>query len=261
MRQFGRILMAAMLAATITAPAIAQPAMPVVAPGNTLLTVSAEGRVLRKPDLAVFTAGVNTQEQTAAAALTNNARIMERVIAALRRSGIAEPDIQTSNISVQPVYSDPDREAMAAEARGEPFAPPSAADVPRIVGYRASNMVVVRQRNLRDFGRVIDALAGAGANEIAGPVFQLQDDRAPLDEARINAVTKAKDRADLYARATGLRVVRIAAIYEAQEFGAVQSAAFEAGIAMDTMSVSTPVQPGELEVKATVAVLYELAPR
>lgn len=248
------------------AAASAQPSPPVmVAPGNTLLTVSAEGRTLRQPDLAVFTAGVTTQGQTAAAALADNSRAMERVIAALRRAGIAERDIQTSNLSISPVYADPNRDAMmAARASGQPFIPPPPEQqVPRIIGYQASNQVSVRQRNLRDFGRVIDTLATAGANQINGPSFQMDDDRAALDEARLDAMANAKARADLYARATGLRVARILSISETGGYYGPPPVAFARTVAMDAAAPPppAPVQPGELQLNTNVVVLYELAPR
>lgn len=258
-------LTAALAAAPVAA--LAQPAPPVVvAPGNTLLTVSAEGRTLRQPDLAVFTAGVTTQGQTAAAALADNSRAMERVIAALRRAGIAEADIQTSNLSIQPVYADPNRDAMlAARASGQPFIPPPPEQqVPRIIGYQASNQVSVRQRNLRDFGRVIDTLATAGANQINGPSFQMDDDRQALDEARLDAMANAKARADLYARATGLRVARILSISETGGYYGPPPVAFARAVSMEAAAPPpppAPVQPGELQLNTNVVVLYELAPR
>ncbi|MBW8785665.1 MAG: SIMPL domain-containing protein, partial [Novosphingobium sp.] len=162
---------AALAAAFLAQPAAAQQAgpLPPIAPGNTLLTVSAEGRTTHAPELAVFSAGVTTQGTTAGEALGANSTAMARVIAELKRAGIAERDIQTSNLAVNPVYSNPVREASGEER------------VPRIVGYRATNTVSVRQRKLGDFGKVIDTLVAAGANEVNGPNFQLDDQDPALD--------------------------------------------------------------------------------
>jgi len=91
----------------------------VVAAGNAVLTISADGRSTRTPDLAVFNAGVTTQAKTAAAALTENAERMNAVIAALKASGIAERDIQTSGLSVNPVYGQP-RADENGNVSGEP---------------------------------------------------------------------------------------------------------------------------------------------
>lgn len=267
MRPLTRSLLAAALAGAAPVAALAQPAVPpvTVAPGNTLLTVSAEGRSLRQPDLAVFTAGVTTQGQTAAAALGENSQAMTRVVAALRRAGVAERDIQTSNLSISPVYADPNRDAMlAARASGQPFIPPPPTQqVPRIIGYQASNTVSVRQRDLANFGRVIDTLAAAGANQINGPNFQLDDNSAALNEARVEAIRNAREQAELYARATGLRVQRILSISETGGYYGPPPVVFAQMARADVAAPPpppAPVQPGELQMTANVVVLYELAP-
>ena len=250
--------------AAVPTVALAQPAspLPVVAAGNTLLTVSAEGRSLRKPELAVFTAGVTTQGKTAGEALAANSRAMTGVIAALKRAGIAERDIQTSNLSINPIYSDPEREAMmAARVTGQPYVPPSEPRVARIVGYNASNNVSVRQRRLGDYGKVIDTLVAAGANQINGPSFQMDDPDPALDEARLAAMTKARARADLYARAAGMRVLRILSISESGGYyGPPQVMFARAESAMAPPPPPAPVEAGELQLTANVTVLFELTP-
>jgi uncharacterized protein YggE len=270
MKSHRRLLASALalgLAATFPAPTIAQVAQPpvTVAPGNTLLTVNAEGRTLRKPDLAVFSAGVTTQGQTAAAALAENSRAMTRVIAALKAAGIAERDIQTSNLSISPVYTDPNRDAiMAARVSGQPYVPPPP-QVPKIIGYQASNNVSVRQRDVAIFGKVIDSLAAAGANQINGPSFQMDQADPALDEARLDAIKNARSRAELYAQATGLRIVRILSISESGGYYGPPPVVFAVGERDGGMPPPppppAPVQAGELQMTANVTVLYELAPR
>lgn len=252
------------LAALAAVPALAQTVEPAVAiaPGNTLLTVSAEGTGRREPDLAVFSAGVTTQGPSAAEALGENARAMTRVVAALRRAGIAERDIQTSNLSINPVYADPERDAMnAARASGQPYVPPAPdPQGPRILFYQVNNSVSVRQRDLDSFGQVIDTLAAAGANQINGPAFQLDEPGPALDEARLEAIATARQRAELYAGATGLRVVRIVSISEGGGHYA-PPAIFVTAQRAGAPPPPTPMQPGELEMNANVTVLFELAPR
>ncbi len=268
--RFGSVILAAtLIAASATTPATAQALQPAIqaAPGNTLLTVSAEGKSFREPDVAVFSAGVTTQGKTAAAALAENSRAMTQVIAALKRAGIAERDIQTSNLSISPVYTDPNREAMiAAQTRGQPYVPlPPEQQVPKIVGYNASNNVSVRQRDIGNFGKVIDTLAAAGANQINGPMFQMDDQAPALDEARLEAIKTARARAELYAGATGLRIVRILSISEGGGYynptPIFVTASRIAGPAAPPPPPPAPVQPGELQMTANVTVLYELAPR
>ena len=194
------LLMAAALAAAGTAPASAQAVSsgPVVSMGNAVLTISADGRSIRAPDLAVFNAGVTTQAKTAAAALSENAERMNAVIAALKASGIADRDIQTSNLSVNPVYGQP-RADEHGNISGEPV----------IMGYQATNQVEVRQRKIGNYGKTIDTLVSAGANQVSGPSFQLDNPDVASDEARIDAMKKARARAELYAKAAGLSVRRI----------------------------------------------------
>jgi uncharacterized protein YggE len=255
------------LSALAAAPAAAQVAQPAVtvAPGDTLLTVNAEGRSFHAPDLAVFNAGVTTQGKTAAAALGENSRAMTEVIAALKRAGIAERDIQTSNLSINPLYSDPNRDAMlAARTAGQPYVPPAQPAVPQIIGYQATNTVSVRQRDLKNFGKVIDTLAAAGANQINGPMFQMDDAEPALNEARLDAVKTARERAELYATATGLKIVRILSLSEGGGYYGPPPVAFakaERAAAPAPPPPPAPVQPGELQQTASVTVLYELAPR
>ena len=266
-------IFASALALALLAPAspafaqVAQPAME-IAPGNTLLTVTGEGKSFREPDMAVFSAGVTTQGETAAAALAENSRAMTQVIAALKRAGIAERDIQTSNLSISPIYADPNRDAiMAARISGQPYVPPPPEQsVPRIVGYTANNNVSVRQRDLEDFGNVIDTLAAAGANQINGPMFQMDNQEPALDEARLDAIRAARARGELYANATGLRIVRILSISEGGGYygppPVVFARAERGGMAgAPPPPPPAPVQPGELQMTFNVTVLYELAPR
>ena len=196
-------LLAAFAAATIMIPGVAMAhdvsSGPVVAPGNTVLTISAQGQSFSKPDLGVFSAGVTGSGKTAGEALAANSRKMNLVIAALKRAGIADKDIQTSNLNLNPVYAD-----MSHQSRVDPLEQ----QVPPIIGYRVSNMVTAKQRKLEQFGQVIDALVAAGANEVSGPSFQMEDHDAALDEARVDAMKKARMRADLYAKAAGIPRVR-----------------------------------------------------
>ena len=265
MRHWIGVLLFSASAIPSAAPAQQLSAAPVIVPGNAVLTVSGEGKVLQAPDVALFTAGVTTTGKTAAEALTANSAAMARVIAELRRAGIAERDIQTSNLSVEPVYSDPNREAaMAARFSGEPYmAPPPDASVPRIVSYRASNSVSVRHRNLESFGRVIDTLAAAGANQINGPSFTLDNPDPALDEARVQAVRQVRARAELYARAAGLRVVRILSLSEGGGYYSAPPVVFARGVvagAPPPPPPPAPVQPGELQMTVSVSALFELAP-
>lgn len=224
---------------------------PTIAAGNTLLTLSAEGRVNRPPDLAVFNAGVTTQGKTANEAMTANAAEMNKVIAALKKAGIADKDIQTSNLNLSPVYA-PQRQLP--DGRIEPAQP-------TIIGYQVNNTVNVRQRNLAQFGRVLDTLVAAGANQVNGPNFELDNPDVAMDEARTAAMKKARSRAELYAKAAGLRVVRILTISEGGGYSPQPPVLFaKAAMAEMADAAPTPVSAGEVGMQANVTVMFELAP-
>ncbi|MEQ1820540.1 MAG: SIMPL domain-containing protein [Terricaulis sp.] len=206
---------------------------------GTLLSISADGTSEARPDMATINLGVTTEGQTAAAALAENARRMTTLNAALRRAGIAERDIQTSNVSVYP---------QQVYVEGEQ---------PRITGYQANNSVTVKVRRIDNTGRVIDAAVGAGGNTVNGVSFSHSDPDAQLDIARRDALTEARRRADLYASALGMRVERIVTISEGGGFSPPMPVAFERLQAQDA-AAPTPVAPGEIETRVSVNVTYEL---
>lgn len=299
MNRFTIFIGAALLAASIAQPAAAQQvqgmgilALDPVDEGNTVLTVTGQGNVRVTPDLVIFQAGVTTVAPSAEQALRDNAAKMQRVISALRRRGIATRDIQTRDVTIRPIMSDNSRSefgprsmrpvpvrivtADAAEAsamadfEANMEAAESAAmgdsEEPRIVGYRAANVVVIRQRELGEFGQLIDALVGAGANEVEGPDFRLENQEAVLDEARAKAIAESRRRADLHAAAAGLRVVRIIMMDEGRNSGlSSRRSGTEFGFweAMEQSGYGpmTPTEVGELTVSSTMGVMYELAPR
>lgn len=177
-------------------------------PNSALLSLSAEGHSRRVPDVATFSAGVVTQAGTASQALADNNAKMAEVVAAIKRAGIADRDIQTSTISLQPRYSNPELEAqMRARQTGQPYVPPT--EAARIIGYEARNTVQLRVRKLDSMGRIIDTLIKAGANQVNGPNFTLDEPRAAEDDARMEAIKIGRQRAELYARAAGMKVARI----------------------------------------------------
>ncbi len=228
-------LMAAALGLVTANGAFAQP-VPVPAP--TVLTVVAEGRVTRAPDIAEVSGGVVTSAPTATAAMAENAVRMNAVVAAVKKAGIADRDIQTTGLSLQPQYRYVENQS------------------PVLTGYQANNTVSLRIRKIEQTGKLLDTLVGVGANQISGPNFRVENSDAALDEARIAAVKTARTRAELYAGAAGMRVRRIVTISE--------SAGFEPGprpvmsMARMDKEASTPVAPGEVALTVNVTMAFEL---
>ena len=212
---------------------------PMMLPGDaTLLQVSAHGETHRVPDVAQISAGVVTQNIDANAAMQSNAQRMSAVIAALKKAGVAERDIQTSSISLQPQYNYANNQA------------------PKITGYQASNTINVRLRELGKSGDVLDALVKQGANQINGPTFTLDKPDAAMDEARTEAVKNAQARANLYAAATGLKVRRIVSISESGEMQPQPRPMMM--LARANKAESTPIAAGENTIGVDLNVVYEL---
>jgi uncharacterized protein YggE len=230
-------LAAAAAALPLTAAAqVTVPAAPVSE--GTLLDVVAEGEATRVPDIATIRAGVVTQAATAAAALSANAEQMKSVLAALKAAGVAERDVQTATISLNPQYR---------YAENQP---------PVITGYQASNNVSVKFRDIAKSGAILDALVKQGANQIDGPNLSIDRIEAAQDEARTDAVKRARARADLYAKALGMRVERLVSLSEGNDVG--MPGPVPMMMARAEAKDSTQVVPGEQRVGVTLRVRFLL---
>ena len=228
-------------AAMTAAPAAAQDAVAVVRPvAGTRLDISATGNVSRVPDLAIISAGVVTKSPTASGAIADNAARMERVRAALKRAGIADRDIQTSSINLNPDY------------RYDNNQPPV------LTGYQASNSVSIRFRDIRNTGKILDALVAQGANQINGPSLTIDKPEAAYDEARTKALAAGRARADLYARSLGMRVTRLLSVSE----GGTNMPRPPYPMAMmaqaERSDAKTAIEPGSQDLEITLAMSFEL---
>ena len=236
-----RLIAASLLAMAVPLGGAAAQSLQVQPVPGTRLDVVATGEVNRVPDLAIISAGVVTRASTATAALAQNADRMQRVVAALRRAGVAERDIQTSSINLNPDYR---------YVENQP---------PVLTGYQASNQVSVRFRDIAQSGRILDALVAEGANQISGPTLTIDKPETALDEARRDAISRARARAQLYANAVGKRVGRILLISEA-------GGGFPVPPPMPMMmrrgeaaqAADTSIIPGEQTLSVTLTVSFEL---
>ena len=205
---------------------------------GTLLNVSAQAEARRVPDIATISAGVVTQAADGNTAMRQNAEQMAKVMAAIKAAGIAEKDIQTSGINLSPQYRYVENEA------------------PKITGFQASNTVNLKVRDIAKLGKVLDALAAQGSNQINGPSFQIDQPEPVYDEARLAALKKAQARAETYAKSLGLKVRRIVSISEGGggNFQPVPMMAMRAKSA----EMDTQVSPGETTLSVNLDVVFEL---
>ena len=232
-------LACALALSPMTMTANAQTPTTTAASEGTLLSVSARAEASRVPDVASLSTGVVTQAADANAALSANAAQMQKVMAAIKSAGIAEKDIQTSGISVNPQYK---------YAEDQP---------PTITGYQASNTVSIKVREIDRLGKVLDALVASGANQVNGPSFEIDEPEAVYDEARRAALEQAQQRAKMYADSLGMHVRRIVSISEGGGFQPPRPVMMAAAKAFDRAE-SSPVSPGETTLTANLDVVFEL---
>lgn len=200
-----------------------------------LVTVTGEATIAVAPDSAMIRIGVSSQDKTAREASDANAKQMTAVLAAIKSSNIAERDIQTSRLSLQPQY-DPNKSGTA-----------------RLTGFQATNQVTVRIRDIGNLAAVLDSAISAGANEMSGIEFIVSEQSKLLDRARDDAIADAHRKAALYAKAAGSRLGRVVAISE--EGSAPPPRPMQA-----LRAGAVPISPGEQTLRAAVTVSYELAP-
>jgi uncharacterized protein YggE len=204
------------------------------------LTVVGEGRVDAAPDMATITLGVTAQADTATAAMDETSAGVAALLERLAAAGLEARDVQTSGLSLNPVW---DNQTYSSGA-------------PRITGYVVSNTVTARVRALDSIGGVLDDVLEAGANMFNGLSFGLQDPQPALDAARTAAVADARRKAELFATAAGVTLGPIVSISEAQDGGGPQPM-FRMDAAMASDGV--PVVAGELTVAARVTVVWAIA--
>jgi uncharacterized protein YggE len=205
------------------------------------ITVSGSGEAKAVPNQAELSAGVTTMATTAEAALAENARKMNGVFAALRRMGVPEKSIQTSNFSVAPQYPPYNQAATGPQ---------------RIIGYQVSNQVDVTLDDVKKLGPALDALVGSGANQINSVGFSIRDPGTLLETAREAAVADAIKRAQTYTHAVGVSLGSVVSINE----GTVEPP--RPMIRMQAMAITTgdatPTAAGEQSVTANVTIVFEI---
>ena len=205
-------------------------------PMDRLITVSASGYAYAEPDRAHINAGVTAEGKTATAALAANTELMTKVISGLKEAGIDAKDIQTSNFSVDPRYTNPQDNTPAV-----------------IDGYRVSNQLGIQVRDLKSLGGLLDKLVGLGANQINGLNFEVSQAETLKDDARKAAVANARRRAELLAAAAGAEIGEVVTISE--------NAGYEEPRTMGMRAMkadAVPIEAGTETLQADVTVTWKL---
>lgn len=239
-------LVIGLLLAAAASSASAQNAPLSLRPDETLLEVEAVGTHRDRPDVMTITAGVVTTGSTAAEALRQNSALASRLIETVRGRGIEPRDVRTTVLRVIPVFerrqnNDDDDE----EGR-------------RIIGYTATNNVELRLRDLARAPELLDAFLQAGANRVEGPSFSLSNDRPAVLAAQREGVRIAREEAENYAQALGMRVSRVLRVSDrGREYDNDNQYVVVTGSRINL----PPVEPGELETQVRVWVDFAMAPR
>lgn len=200
------------------------------------LSLAVTERIEADPDLAIVTGGVTTTAPTATEALRQNSAEMQKVIAAVRRAGIAEKDVQTTGINLNAQYN------YEGRRDGQP---------PLFIGYQASNRVELRVKDIARLGAILDSLVTAGATDINGPNFVLENSEALETQARLKTVAQGQAKADAYARTAGFRSARLTGISETGAMSPPPMPYGESAIRV-TAARDVPVSPGQIRQAVTV---------
>jgi uncharacterized protein YggE len=202
------------------------------------ISVTGEATVSATPDVARIEAGVTTDAKTAHDASSTNNDAMGKVLLALKGAGIPEKDYQTSQVSLQPQYS------SNSQSRPGPNV---------LTGYRATNRVTIKVRDILKVAGVIDAVVGAGANDLGGISFTVSNASKLLDDARSQAIADARRKAEIYAKAAG---VTLGAPVSISEEGTPALVMYRRAAA--PMAASAPIAPGEETLRVAVSVSWAI---
>lgn len=237
-----RYALALAAAGLLTMPALTQAAEIEIEAEGPVIELSVYESVSAEPDIVTIGAGVSTEAPTAVAALRENSVQMRRVIDRVKALGVAGKDIQTTGINLNAQY-DYDRDSRRQIFRA----------------YQVSNRVSVKLRDIEATGEALDALVSAGATDLSGPSFNLENDTAAKDEARKRAIERAGERAKAYAEMLGYESAQVLEINEAiRASGAVQRSTMRAAVAEPAADATAPVQPGQVSTGISITIKYEL---
>jgi len=238
--------------------------------GPSGIWVTGNGKASGAPDIAVVSMGVESVEETAAAARANAARAMQSVMNALTRAGIADADIQTRHFNISPRYQsveiercdDDNGEGSEGEQAGTTEKTCYTIWESRLTGYSVSNQATVKIRNLDDVGAIIDQVTEAAGNlvRINGISFNIEDPQPLRDEARADAVSDMKRKATMLAELSGVKLGRLVYLNEGGAYNPPQPlyGRVEAAFAMAD-SFETSISPGELDISVTVQGVFLIA--
>lgn len=204
------------------------------------ISVSGEGEVTSKPDMAVVNLSVVSQGGSVKAVTEDGNQKMGQVIAAVKNLGVSDDDVKTTSYDLRPEYRYPENQKA------------------QIAGYTLSQNLMVKVRDLSKVEDVVDKGVSAGSNQVGQLSFEIDDDSKQRDEAREEAFGKAREKAEAMAKAAGVKLGRVVTFYESNDLYSPSPVYYErSAVAMD-MAVAPSIEAGSQETKVTVNVTYEI---
>jgi uncharacterized protein YggE len=203
------------------------------------ITVQGVGKITLTPDLATISVGIQSQAATAAKAQQAASAAMTRIIDAVKKAGVADIDLKSQWVSLQPQYA----------------YSPSGTVPPRVTGYQANQALAIKVRAIETTGAVIDAAVAAGATQVSGISFSVADPTAATAQARNAAMADAKKRAQALAQAAG---VSLGTLLTVTEVSAPSPVPYMAGDVKAGVDVATPVQVGTTDLEVTVTATFAI---
>lgn len=201
------------------------------------ITISGTGKITSKPDLAVVSLGLYSEGKEVPVIQDDNSKKVNAIIGSLKKLGIAEDDIQTSNYTISPKYD---------YSNG----------TQSVNGYTVSQSLTVKVRDLSRIGQVLSDAGNAGANQINGVTFSIDDPAALKVQARAKAIEDARKKADELAKAMGVDIVRVVTFSESAS--SVPGQPVYTFRAEDVASQAPDIKPGALDVAADISVTFEI---
>lgn len=206
------------------------------------IIIQGDGKVKTVPDQAVIVLGIETRNPSAAVAAFQNAELMNKTINALLAAGINKPDIQTSTYSLS-IPSESDQTAMTGTGRSI-----------KPLEFVATNQVTVMTNDTQGVGKILDAAIAAGSNSVQSIAFQLKDSKSQMDQALSLAIQDAQRKAQVIAKAAGVKLGRVLEISGGYSYSA-PAARYD----MLSAAALTPILPGQMEVSASISMTYEIS--
>lgn len=236
-----RYALSAAAAAMLVVPASANAQEVEISANGPVIELSVYESVTAQPDLVTIGAGVTSEAKTAVEAMRMNARQMQGVIDRIKALGVPDKDIQTTGINLNAQY-DYDRPNQRQVFRG----------------YQVSNRVSVKLRDVQETGAVLDALVVAGATNLSGPSFSIEDDTEAKNTARERAIQTAQDRAEAYAQLFGYDGVKVLSVSESLRNASSVARRARTGAVRATALASAPVEPGQVSTGVSLSIKYEM---